>query len=136
MSGIRGRDTKIELVIRKALFARGYRYRVDRRDLPGRPDIVLPKYRAVVFVHGCFWHLHGCSLTKMPATRPEFWRDKLEGNRQRDEVAFGELRELGWRIATVWECSLRNKGEVGILNVTAGLDRWLQGTGEVAEFEG
>jgi len=136
MSGIRGRDTKIELVIRRALFARGYRYRVDRRDLPGRPDIVLPKYRAVIFVHGCFWHLHGCGLTKMPATRPEFWRDKLEGNRRRDEVAVGRLRDLSWRVATVWECSLRNKGETEILDVTTGLDRWLQGTGEVAEFEG
>lgn len=136
MSGIKGRDTKIELAVRKALFAKGYRFRVNRRDLPGRPDIVLPKHRAIIFVHGCFWHLHGCSLTKVPTTRQEFWRDKLEGNRRRDRNAAERLRELGWRVATVWECSLRNKGEAGIQAVAGDLDRWLTGEEPEGKFGG
>lgn len=136
MSGIRARDTKIEIAIRKALFAKGYRYRVNRRDLPGRPDIVLPKFGAVILVHGCFWHLHGCRLTKLPMTRPEFWREKLEGNRSRDADTHRRLRSEGWRVATVWECALRNRGETGILIVAAGLDLWLRGNEEVAEFKG
>lgn len=136
MSAIRGRDTKIEIAIRKALFSQGYRYRINRRDLPGRPDIVLPKHRAVVLVHGCFWHLHGCRLSKLPATRPEFWREKLERNRERDSETFDRLRKLGWRVATVWECSLRNNGKTGIVEVAAGLDLWLRGTDEIVEFGG
>lgn len=134
MSGIRARDTKIEVAVRKSLFALGYRYRIGRRDLPGRPDIVLPKFKAVVFVHGCFWHLHGCRLTKMPSTRPEFWREKLEGNRARDDRNERSLLDAGWRVAVVWECALRGKGDDGLMTVAAGLDDWLKGGDRRAEF--
>lgn len=136
MAGIRGRDTKIEVAVRKALFARGYRYRIDVRGLPGRPDIALPKHRAVVFAHGCFWHLHGCRLTKIPATRAEFWTDKLQGNRRRDDRNVAELLEAGWRVAVVWECALRGRGVDGLMQVVDGLENWLIGGARQAEFVG
>ena len=90
MAGIRGRDTKIEIAVRKALHARGLRYRTDVRGLPGRPDIVLPRWKAAILVHGCFWHAHDCGLCRIPATRPDFWREKLEGNAAREAMI--ELR--------------------------------------------
>lgn len=136
MAGIRGRDTKIEVAVRKALFARGFRYRIDVRGLPGRPDIVLPKYRAAIFAHGCFWHLHGCRLTKIPATRKEFWNEKLQGNRRRDERNVSELLDAGWRVALVWECSLRGRGDDGLMAVTDGLTSWLLSGERQAEFVG
>jgi DNA mismatch endonuclease, patch repair protein len=107
MSGIRGRNTKPEILIRSLLHRRGFRYRLDARDLPGRPDIVLPRYHAVVFVHGCFWHGHDCHLFKWPQTRADFWREKIGRNRANDARAAAALRERGWRVATVWECALR-----------------------------
>jgi DNA mismatch endonuclease (patch repair protein) len=107
MSGIRGRNTKPEILIRSQLHRRGFRFRLDARDLPGRPDIVLPRYRAVIFVHGCFWHGHDCHLFKWPQTRPDFWRDKIGRNRSNDDKVQAALRERGWRIAVVWECALR-----------------------------
>lgn len=106
MSRVRSRDTGPELLVRRILHARGYRYRLHRRDLPGRPDIVLPRYCAAVFVNGCFWHGHGCSLFRMPATRPEFWATKIAANRARDTAARGKLHDVGWRILDVWECAL------------------------------
>ena len=109
MSGIRGKDTKPEIAIRKALHARGYRYRINRRSLPGSPDIVLRKHRAVILVHGCFWHGHDCALFKLPSTRREFWTRKIGDNRARDERNTGALRALGWRICVVWECALRGR---------------------------
>ena len=107
MSGIRGRDTKPERVIRSLLHRRGFRFRIDVRDLPGRPDIVLPRYHAAVFVHGCFWHGHTCPLFKWPQTRPEFWRAKIARNRANDAKALAALAALGWRVAVIWECALR-----------------------------
>ena len=109
MSRVRSRDTAPELLVRQVLHARGYRYRLHRRDLPGRPDIVLPRHRAAVFVNGCFWHGHGCSLFRMPATRPDFWATKIAANRARDAAAHGNLRDLGWRTLDVWECALRGR---------------------------
>ncbi|NWF34441.1 DNA mismatch endonuclease Vsr [Stenotrophomonas sp. SAM-B] len=109
MSRIRGTNTKLEVLVRKALYARGFRYRLGGVGLPGRPDIVLPKYRTVVFVHGCFWHGHNCPLYRLPKTRPEFWADKIGKNRSRDERVVVELESAGWRVLTVWECSLRGK---------------------------
>ncbi|CAG4888511.1 very short patch repair endonuclease [Paraburkholderia saeva] len=125
MSGIRGRNTKPELLIRSLLHRRGFRFRIDARDLPGRPDIVLPRYRAVVFVHGCFWHGHGCHLFKWPQTRPEFWREKIGRNRCNDERAVQALRAAGWRVAIVWECALRgaNRDIEGVIERLAG---WLK----------
>ena len=107
MSGIRGKDTKIELEVRRGLHALGFRYRLGGAGLPGRPDIVLPKYRTVVFVHGCFWHQHDCHLFRLPKTRPEFWKAKVDANRIRDRRVEVELARLGWHIETVWECKLR-----------------------------
>ncbi|MGD9709926.1 MAG: very short patch repair endonuclease [Halothiobacillaceae bacterium] len=107
MSGIRGKDTKPELVVRKFLHAQGLRYRLHVKELPGQPDLVFPKYKAVVFVHGCFWHGHNCRLFKVPATRTEFWLDKIHGNIERDKKVVDRLIELGWRVATVWECAIK-----------------------------
>ena len=107
MAAVRSQDTGPEVAIRKALHARGLRYRTNVRNLPGRPDIVFPKYRAAIFVHGCFWHAHDCELFRLPTTRPEFWKKKLRRNRDRDTEARQALSEKGWRHLTVWECVLR-----------------------------
>jgi len=107
MSRIRGRDTKPEMLVRQGLHARGLRYRLHDRKLPGRPDLVFPRHGAVVFVHGCFWHAHGCALSKLPATRQEFWRQKLEGNAARDRRSIEVLQAAGWRVLVIWECALR-----------------------------
>ncbi|MGN6120550.1 MAG: very short patch repair endonuclease [Rhodanobacter sp.] len=110
MSGIRGKDTKPELLIRRGLHALGYRYRLHHPGLPGRPDLVLARHKAVVFVHGCFWHGHDCSLFRLPSTRTNFWKDKIRGNHERDDCAVANLMSQGWRVAVVWECALRGAG--------------------------
>lgn len=107
MSGIRGSDTKPELFLRKALHARGFRYRLGGAGLKGRPDLVFPALRTVVFVHGCFWHLHGCEYFKWPKSRNEFWSEKLQGNAARDVAIKRALEKQGWKVLTVWECELR-----------------------------
>lgn len=109
MSRIRGKDTGIELEVRKGLHALGFRYRLGGAGLPGRPDIVLPRYRTVVFVHGCFWHGHECHLFRWPKSRPEFWKTKISANRERDRKAIALLKERGWRVELVWECELRGQ---------------------------
>lgn len=107
MSGIRGRDTKPELVVRKYLHAHGLRYRIAPKDLPGKPDIVLPKYRTVVFVHGCFWHRHpGCKYAATPSTNPDFWQRKFQTNVVRDERIRESLQQAGWRVLIIWECEI------------------------------
>lgn len=107
MSRIRGSDTKPELLVRKALHALGYRYRLHDKKLPGKPDLSFPGRRKVIFVHGCFWHMHeGCLLARMPKSRLDFWRPKLEGNRARDAGKLEQLRVLGWDVMVVWECEL------------------------------
>jgi DNA mismatch endonuclease, patch repair protein len=110
MAGIRGANTAPELFVRRALHALGFRYRLGGRGLPGKPDLVFPKYRAVVFIHGCFWHSHGCSYFKWPKTNPEFWREKLQGNVARDKRVAKELKSAGWSVLTIWECDLRKTG--------------------------
>lgn len=113
MSGIAGKNTKPELALRRALHARGFRFRLHSAKVRGRPDLVLPKHLAVVFVHGCFWHRHtGCRYTTTPATRTEFWRAKFDANVARDSSVRTELHETGWRVATVWECALRKADQV------------------------
>jgi DNA mismatch endonuclease (patch repair protein) len=107
MSRIRSEDTKPELTVRKWLWHHGYRYRLHRKNLPGKPDIVLPKYHAVIFVHGCFWHRHGCKLTSSPATRKEFWETKFRGNIERDKKNIQQLDDLGWHSLIIWECEIR-----------------------------
>jgi len=125
MSGIRGKNTRPELLIRKALHARGFRYRIHCKDLPGNPDLCFTKYRAVIFVHGCFWHGHGCHLFKWPTTRPEFWRTKIDRNREVDAKAMAELAAAGWRVATVWECALKGREKIGLASVSGQLSDWL-----------
>jgi DNA mismatch endonuclease, patch repair protein len=108
MAAIRGRDTTPELRVRQALHALGYRYRLHRRDLPGKPDLVLPKYRAVIFVHGCFWHMHRCPYGRpKPATNSSFWEEKRQGNVERDERNRLALEADGWRVFVIWECETR-----------------------------
>lgn len=110
MSQVRSTDTKPELVVRRLVHGMGYRYRLHRRDLPGTPDLVFPARKAVVFVHGCFWHHHeGCSLARIPKSRIEFWTKKLQGNRERDIRDEGALRAAGWRVLIVWECELKDR---------------------------
>jgi len=109
MSKIRSKDTKPELALRKALFARGFRYRVNDAHLPGKPDIVLPKYKTVIFLHGCFWHRHeGCKYAYTPKTNTEFWVDKITSNRERDKINAEKLAVFGWNVLTVWECEIRH----------------------------
>lgn len=109
MARIRGTNTRPEVLVRSALFREGFRFRIHSRALPGRPDIVLPKHGVAIFVHGCFWHRHGCRLSSMPASRRAFWREKFERNVARDARNARALRRLGWRVLTVWECALRTK---------------------------
>jgi len=108
MSNIRGKDTRPEIEVRRALWHNGFRYRLHAKELPGRPDIVLPRWKASIFVHGCFWHRHeGCSLFQLPATRPEFWDAKLSANNARGNRAVRALADAGWRVLVVWECALK-----------------------------
>ena len=110
MSGIRGRNTQPEMTVRSFLHRSGFRFRLHRRGLPGKPDIVLPRWDAVVFVHGCFWHGHGgCRYFKLPKTREAFWAGKIESNVRRDAATIQRLLEAGWRVAIVWECALRDE---------------------------
>ena len=126
MSGIRGKNTKPELALRRALHARGFRFRLHFTGAPGRPDLVLPKHHAVVFVHGCFWHRHkGCRYTTSPSTRPEFWQAKFAANIARDSAVRRELVEAGWRVATIWECALRKPDRVN--EVVSRFEEWLRG---------
>lgn len=110
MSQIRSKDTKPETLVRKYLFARGFRYRKNDRRLPGTPDIVLPKYKTVIFVNGCFWHGHqGCKYFVWPKNNADFWKIKIETNIQRDEAKQSKLREMGWKVIVIWECQLRSE---------------------------
>ncbi|MBX5160412.1 DNA mismatch endonuclease Vsr [Rhizobium sp. NZLR8] len=113
MSNIRGRDTRPEVMLRKALHRLSFRFRLHVKGLPGKPDIVLPKYRAAIFTHGCFWHRHhGCRFATSPATRAEFWNAKFAGNVERDRRVRDALNGAGWRVAIVWECALRKPQDV------------------------
>lgn len=110
MSGIRGKNTKPEVLLRKALHAAGFRFRLNDRSLPGTPDIVLRKWNAVIQVHGCYWHRHpGCPKTTTPSSNVAFWQKKFSDNLERDARALRELRELGWRTAIVWECAIKRQ---------------------------
>lgn len=129
MSGIRGKNTKPELIIRKGLHARGFRFRLHDKHLPGKPDLVLPKYSAVIFVHGCFWHGHDCHLFKWPKSRREFWRNKITCNKAKDAESYSCLKKEGWYILTIWECALKGRTRrplEQVLDLTA--DWLLRGT--------
>lgn len=127
MAGIRGRDTQPELVVRSFLHARGFRFRLHRRDMAGTPDLVLPRHRAVVFVHGCFWHGHvGCRYFRLPKARTEFWDAKIASNARRDALATRVLLQQGWRVAIVWECALKERRETTLKDVAAFLSSDLE----------
>ncbi len=137
MSGIRSKNTKPELLLRKQLFARGFRYLINVKKLPGTPDIVLPMYNTVIFVHGCFWHGHDCRFFRLPATRTEFWTEKINKNRERDARALNELHALGWRICIVWECSLRGKKHTAAIQETVDtISGWLRSESVWLEITG
>lgn len=125
MSGIRGRNTKPEILIRSLLHRQGFRFRLHVRNLPGKPDIVFPRYHAVIFVHGCFWHGHNCPLFRWPNTRPEFWRKKIGHNQANDHKAIATLTASGWRVGIVWECAIRGTGK-NLEAITKRLGKWLQ----------
>lgn len=136
MSGIRGANTKPELVIRKSLFSRGFRYRLHSKKLPGKPDLILPKYRAVIFVDGCFWHMHECDLFKWPRSREQFWRTKLLRNRERDSEVNLLIQGSGWRVLRIWECSLKGRNRRPIKEVVDLAESWLLGESEYREIAG
>lgn len=126
MAAIRSRNTKPEILLRRELFRRGFRYRLHGRNLPGRPDLVLAKYRAVVFVHGCFFHGHACPSFRWPASRPQFWRDKIEGNQRRDLATVERLRASSWRTLIVWECAITGRHRRNIAHLGDDVVTWLQ----------
>ncbi|MYA17423.1 MAG: DNA mismatch endonuclease Vsr [Gammaproteobacteria bacterium] len=136
MASIRGANTTLELAVRKALHARGFRYRVHVKGLPGRPDIVFRRFNAVIFVNGCFWHMHDCSLFRRPTSRPAFWEEKLLRNRERDARVRGELHAAGWRCLTVWECSIRGSERREFGEVVEHIARWLTGEQSQSEIRG
>ena len=117
MSHVRGKDTKPEVMVRQFLFAQGFRYRLYRKDLPGKPDIVLPKYKTVIFINGCFWHGHsGCKYATIPEANHDFWLAKISGNIERDKTNYAKLYELGWKVVEIWQCELKPKFREQTLN--------------------
>lgn len=117
MSHVRGKDTKPEVMVRQFLFAQGFRYRLYRKDLPGKPDIVLPKYKTVIFINGCFWHGHsGCKYATIPEANHDFWLAKISGNIERDKSNHAKLFELGWKVIEIWQCKLKPKFREQTLN--------------------
>jgi DNA mismatch endonuclease, patch repair protein len=125
MSGIRGKNTKPEVKIRKALYRKGFRYRLHVKSLPGKPDLVFPKYNAVIQINGCFWHGHNCHLFKWPSTRPEFWRNKILSNTERDIKIVFELERLGWRVLTIWECAVKGRYRKPFETLIEQISKWL-----------
>jgi DNA mismatch endonuclease, patch repair protein len=109
MASIRSSETKPEMAVRKYLFSQGFRYRKNDKRLPGKPDIVLSKYKTVVFVNGCFWHMHGCSRSRLPKSNLDYWIPKIQRNIERDKEEHSELKKLGWNVIVVWECELKKK---------------------------
>lgn len=136
MAGIRGADTKPELVLRRGLYAAGFRYRLHDRSLPGRPDMVFPRYRAVLFAHGCFWHGHDCHLFRWPSSRQEFWRAKITRNREVDARSEAALTAAGWRLGIVWECALKGRTRLPLPAVIEACIVWLRGDGQRFELRG
>jgi DNA mismatch endonuclease (patch repair protein) len=117
MSQIKGKDTKPEILVRRFLFAKGFRFRIHAKKLPGRPDIVLPKYRTVIFVHGCFWHGHkGCRYFVIPKSRTDWWLEKIKTNRSNDKANILRLKKLGWNVIVIFECELKSHNRVRTLN--------------------
>jgi DNA mismatch endonuclease, patch repair protein len=136
MAGIRGKNTKPEMIIRRGLHAKGFRYLLHDKRLPGKPDLVFPGHRAVIFVHGCFWHGHDCHLFKWPGTRKGFWRKKIERNREIDESALAALRKSGWRCGAVWECAIKGRTRSSESKIIQKLETWLRSSTRKIELKG
>ena len=136
MAGIPGKNTKPEILIRKLLYRLGFRFRIHNDKLPGKPDIVLKKYQAVIFVNGCFWHCHECHLFKWPKTRPDFWKKKICGNVKNDIKNRRTLTTSGWRICTIWECSLKGKKRKKPEEIASSTSDWLKSDSPFLEISG
>jgi DNA mismatch endonuclease, patch repair protein len=136
MSGIRGKNTKPEIVLRSGLHRRGFRFRLHGSGLAGKPDLIFPKHRAVLFAHGCFWHGHECHLFKWPKSREEFWHAKIRQNRDRDRAALAKLRASGWRVGEVWECALKGRTRLQVAEVLDRCERWLRSEDPALEVAG
>lgn len=136
MAGIKGKDTKPEMVIRSALHRAGFRFRLHYKNLPGRPDLAFPRYRAVVFVHGCFWHGHNCHLFRWPLTRGEFWREKIGRNLARDSQQTSALLDAGWRVAVVRECALKGRTRLPLPDIVEMLSLWIRSGEQTLEIQG
>jgi len=136
MAGIKGKNTKPELIIRRGLHRLGFRFRIHDKRLPGKPDLVFPKYKAVIQVQGCFWHGHDCHLFKWPSTRQDFWRAKISGTKQRDARNLKALEETGWRVLTLWECALKGANPLKIEEVLTSTSSWLKSDERFRSIEG
>lgn len=136
MSGISGKNTRPEITLRRGLHALGFRFRLHDPALPGRPDMVFPRWHAVLFAHGCFWHGHDCHLFRMPSTRTEFWRDKIAANRARDELTDKALAAAGWREGIVWECAMKGRTSLPAGEVLAACAAWLRSDTPSLEIRG
>lgn len=133
MAGIRSKNSRAELIVRRLLFASGYRFRLHRRDLPGTPDIVMPGRKVAIFVHGCFWHMHyGCRFAKLPATRPEFWGAKLQGNSERDRRTTLSFLAMGWRVLWLWECATRSP--IATASLSERIGTWIESDSTFGEI--
>jgi DNA mismatch endonuclease (patch repair protein) len=136
MAGIKGKDTQPELLIRRALHKQGLRFRLHAINVPGKPDLVLPRFRVAIFVNGCFWHHHNCHLFKMPKTRSAFWAQKMERNVERDAYVRGQLSKEGWRFLVVWECALRGRTRRVLDDVIVLIVQWLYSSESTLEIGG
>jgi DNA mismatch endonuclease (patch repair protein) len=136
MAGIRSTGTRPEMMLRQGLHRAGFRYRLHVRDLPGKPDMVFPRYHAVIFAHGCFWHGHDCHLFRWPSTRPEFWQAKIARNRAVDARSEASLLEQGWRLGIVWECALKGRYRRSHESIVAACSRWLRSDKARLEIRG
>lgn len=136
MSRISGKNTKPERMIGKALFSEGFRYKLHDGSLPGKPDFVFPKYGAVIFVNGCFWHGHDCQLFRWPGTNVDFWRNKIEKNREVDKRNLSLLKEEGWYTLVVWECALKGRGKLPLGEVIEKISHWLKREENDIEIKG
>ncbi len=136
MARVRSRDTKPELLIRKGLHARGFRYRLHVKELPGKPDLVFPRYEAIIQINGCFWHGHSCPQCRMPSSNAEYWNRKIARNVERDISNRQSLLDAGWRVLTIWECALTGKSKLEFNQVVALASEWLLSTILFSEIEG
>lgn len=136
MSYIKHKDTQPELLIRKLLHANGFRFRLHYKSLPGKPDIVLPKYKAVIQVNGCYWHGHNCHLFKWPKTRKKFWQDKISGNIVRDQRVMKELTNLGWKVLIIWECALKGKTKLSLAQISTEIVSWVISDSTLSTIDG